>query len=88
MVLGIGVGVTAVTAAVAWALAGPGSAGGLIFWPNALLQYLVPTPNIGTPDQPFYDFTPLKFVALVASVPLAIIVYSALAYVLLRRFKT
>ena len=85
--LGVGVFVTIVTAAVASALSSE-SAREFLFWPNSVLQYLVPAPNIGTPDHPLYEGTPLNSLAFVVSFPFAIIVYSAVAYVFLRRLQT
>jgi hypothetical protein len=85
--LGVGVFVTIVTAAVASALSSE-SVREVVFWPNTLLQYLVPAPNIGTPEHPLYEGTPLNFLAFLASFPFAVIVYSLVAHVFLRRRKT
>jgi hypothetical protein len=85
--LGIGVCVTIITSAVARALNSE-SARDLIFWPNTVLQYLVPVPNVGAPDQPLYEGTPLNFLAFLASFPFAILVYGVVAYALLRCLKT
>src|SRR4051812_23008156 len=69
--------VTIVTCAVSFALNGGGfeSTSEAIFWPNTFLQHLLPAPNIGTPDHPVYEGTPLNFLACVASFPLAVIFY-------------
>ena len=83
----IGVFVTIGTAAIALALSSE-SAREVLFWPNTVLQYLVPAPNIGTPDHPLYEGTPLNFLAFAASFPFAVVVYGAVAYVFLRRLKT
>jgi hypothetical protein len=85
--LAIGLLVTIVTAAVASALSWD-SARELLFWPNTVLQYFVPAPNIGTPDHPACEGTPLNFVAFLASFPFAVIIYSAVAYAFLRYLKT
>ena len=53
-------------------------------WQNALLQALAPLHNIGTPENPVYEGTPLNFLAFFASVPLGILVYSLVAYTALR----
>ncbi len=55
-----------------------------LFWQNALLQSLCPTFNIGTPDHPVYEGTPLNFLAFIASIPLGFIIYGIPAYVILR----
>ena len=81
--LGVGVFVTIVTAAGASALSSA-SARELLFWPNTVLQYLVPAPNIGTPDHPIYEGTALNLLAFAMSFPFAIIVYGAVAYGFLR----
>jgi hypothetical protein len=83
----IGVFVTIVTAAIASALSSE-SAREVLFWPNTVLQYLVPAPNIGTPDHPLYEATPLNFLAFAASFPFAVVFYGAVAYVFLRRLET
>ena len=57
-------------------------------WPNTLLQHLAPAPNIGMPDHPLYEGTPLNFFAFLVSFPFAVVVYAAVAYVCLRRLKT
>jgi hypothetical protein len=85
--LAIGVFVTVATATVAFALQSE-STREIVFWPNTALQYLVPAPNIGTPDHPLYEGTPLNFFAFLLSFPFAVIVYGVVAYVLLRYLKT
>jgi hypothetical protein len=82
----IGVVLTIVTAAVT-SDSGSESARAVLFWPNTVLQYLVPAPNIGTPDHPLYEGTPLNFVAFLISFPFAVGIYGALAFLFLRRFK-
>ena len=85
--LAVGVFVTAASAAVASALQSE-SAREIVFWPNTALQYLVPAPNIGTPDHPLYEGTPLNFFAFLVSFPFAVIVYGVVAYVFLHRLET
>jgi hypothetical protein len=82
----IGVVVTIVTSAIASEL-GSESAREVLFWPNTVLQYLVPAPNIGTSDHPLYEGTPLNFLAFLISFPFAVGIYGALAYLFLRRLK-
>jgi hypothetical protein len=59
----------------------------VLFWPNFALQALLPAPNIGTPDHPIYEGTPLNILAFFASFPFATLVYAGLAYLVLRRRK-
>jgi hypothetical protein len=85
--LAVGLLLTIVTAAVAAALSSE-SVRELIFWPNTVLQSLVPAPNIGTSHHSVYEGTPLNFAAFVASFPFAVVVYGSLAYAVLRYLKT
>ena len=78
---------TSVLAAVL-ANAGYESAAAVIYWPNTLLQGMVPKHNIGTSETPIYEGTPLNFVAFCASFLLACVSYSAAATWLLRRRNT
>jgi len=86
LAIGLGILITAVTAGAAFALSSE-SVREVLFWPNTVLQYLVPAPNIGPPDHPVYEGTPLNLLAFSASFPFAVIVYSAVAYVFLCRLK-
>jgi hypothetical protein len=90
MAVGIGVLVTAGTGAASFLFSSRGadSIGELVFWPNTVLQALTPAPNIGTPDHPLYEGTPLNLLAFLASFPFTVILYGFVAYVFLRRFKT
>jgi hypothetical protein len=54
-----------------------------LLWPNTLLQGLAPLGNIGTPERPIYEGTPLNFLAFLASIPLGLVIYTAAAYVIL-----
>jgi hypothetical protein len=90
LAIGIGVLITAGTAAAAFALSSRGaeSVSEVVFWPNTFLQALVPAPNIGTSDHPLYEGTPLNFFAFLASFPFAVTLYAFIAYMFLRRLKT
>jgi hypothetical protein len=87
LALGIGALVTAVTAALSYFAfqAGAELVSEILFWPNTLMQSLVPVHNIGTPEHPFYEGTPVNIAAFFVSFPLGILVYSAVAYVFVRR---
>ena len=87
LALGIGTLVTAVTAAISYFAfqAGAELVSEILFWPNTLMQSLVPLHNIGTPEYPFYEGTPVNIAAFFVSFPLGILVYSAVAYVFVRR---
>ena len=65
--------------------AGAETASRTLSWPNTLLQRLVPCHWIGTVDQPLCEGTPLNLAAYLASFPLSVGVYTAVAYVFLRR---
>ncbi len=54
-----------------------------LIWPNTLLQSLTPAQNIGTAAKPVFEGTPLNFLAFVASIPFAWLIYSSLAYLYL-----
>ena len=78
----IGVLATAVLFALSFAADSFGFtslANGLL-WQNTLLQSSAPLGNMGTPEHPVYEGTPLNFLAFLASVPLGIVVYSVMAY--------
>ena len=79
LALGIGTLVTAVTAAISYFTfqAGAESVSEILCWPNTLMQSLVPLHNIGTPEHPFYEGTPVNIAAFFVSFPLSILVYSA-----------
>ncbi len=85
--LGIGILFTALTAALShFALqAGAELISEILFWPNTLMQSLVPLHNIGTTAHPLYEGTPLNIAAFFVSFPLAIFVYGTAAYIFLRR---
>jgi len=81
----IGALVTAASAALAYFAheAGAASISRALYWPNTLLQSLVSLHNIGSPEQPLYEATPLNFVAFLASFPVSVLMYSVVAYVVL-----
>lgn len=54
-----------------------------LLWQNTLLQSFAPLGNMGTPEHPVYEGTPLNFLAFLASVPLGIVIYSVMAYAVL-----
>lgn len=83
---GIGILITMLLLALAFGVDSLGypNVSSALFWQNALLQSLCPTMNIGTPDHPVYEGTPLNFLAFIASIPLGFIIYGIPAYVLLR----
>ena len=57
----------------------------VLSWPNTVLQIPIPCIPIGEPEKGMCEGSPLNVLAYVASFPLAVIVYSAAAYSLLRR---
>jgi len=87
LALGIGTLVTAVTATLSHFAfqAGAELVSEILFWPNTLMQSLVPLHNIGTPEHPFSEGTPVNIGAFFVSFRLSILLYSAVAYVFIRR---
>ena len=87
LALGIGTLVTAVTAAISYFTfqAGAELVSEVLFWPNTLMQSLVPLHNIGTPEHPFYEGTPVNIAAFFVSFLVGVLVYSAVAYVFVCR---
>jgi hypothetical protein len=87
LALGIGTLVTAVTAAISYFTfqASAELVSEVLFWPNTLMQSLVPLHNIGTPEDPFYEGTPVNIAAFFVSFLVGILVYSAVAYVFVCR---
>ncbi len=83
----IGVLFTALTAALSYfaSQAGAELLSEILFWPNTLMQSLVPLHNIGTTAHPFYEGTALNIAALFVSFPVAVLVYGTAAYIFLRR---
>ena len=87
LALGIGILITAVITALSYFASelGVELLSDVLFWPNALMQGLVPLHNIGIPEQPFYEGTPLNIAAFFLSFPLAVLAYGTGAYLFLRR---
>ena len=87
--LAIGIVVTFALFGVAFVSfeAGYESFGKAAIWQNELLQSMAPLHNIGTPENPVYEGTPLNFLAFFASVPLGIILYGLVAYAALRTVR-
>ena len=83
----IGVAATAILLAGAFVADASGfpTAARSLFWQNDLLQSLVPLGNIGTPQHPVYEGSPLNLLAFLASIPLGFAIYGSLAYVVLKR---
>jgi hypothetical protein len=85
----LGVAVTLLLFAVAFVA---GSAGHTelaraLFWQNELLQALIPRHNIGTPEHPIYEGTPLHLIGFIASIPIGFVIYGVLAYIALRLLR-
>ena len=80
--LTIGLQLTAALFALAYFTVGS-TASKVAYWQGWLLQFLVPTVNIGTAQRPFYEATPMHVLAFFAGLPLGIIIYTVLAYLLL-----
>lgn len=59
----------------------------LLFWQNELLQSLCPQVNIGTPENPVYEGTPLNLLAFIASF-LGVLIYGVAAYAVLRNRRS
>lgn len=57
-----------------------------LFWQNTLAQSFVPMGNIGTTEHPMYEGSPLNFIAFLASFPIGVAVYGAVAFVLMDRY--
>jgi hypothetical protein len=76
LALGIGTLVTTVTAALSYFAFHGGAelVSEILFWPNTLMQSLVPLHNIGTPEHPSYEGTPVNIAAFFVSFPLGILV--------------
>ena len=59
----------------------------LLFWHNEVLQNLIPHHNIGTPENPIYEGTPLNILGFFFSIPLGFAIYGNGAYFALRFFR-
>jgi hypothetical protein len=63
----------------------------ILYWQGYGLQRLMPCNEIGTQSQPFCEGTPLNLLAFFAGIPLGILIYSTLSFLILegkRRAKT
>jgi len=80
--LAIGIVITATSIAAMYLLysSGANDAARIAWWPNTVLQALVPAPNIGTPERPLLEGTPVHYLAFLASFPLGLLAYSVLAF--------
>ena len=87
--MAVGIGTTTALALIGLAAVvdelGYESAARILVWPNAWLQSLVPTHNIGTAEHSVLEGSPLNELAFVASVVVAAIVYSMLAFAIVPR---
>jgi hypothetical protein len=54
--------------------------GYFVYWPNALLQSLIPLHNIGTAKKPMYEGTPINIAAFFLSVPLGTLAHYTLVF--------
>jgi len=55
--------------------------------PWALLGTLLPHPNIGTPEHPIYEGTPLDLFATVIGLPMSALMNMVIAYFVMCRFR-
>lgn len=58
-----------------------------LFWQNGLLQSSIPLHNIGTPEKPIYEGTPLNVLGFLASVPLGFLIYGFAAHLALKGLR-
>ena len=58
-----------------------------LFWHNTLIQNAIPGFNIGTPEKPIIEGTPLHLLAFLVSIPIGFVIYGALAYLALGLVK-
>jgi hypothetical protein len=87
MSVGAGVLLTVVLTLASYLLdkLGAQSLATVLFWPNSLLQSAAPCIRGSGLERPFCEGTPINALAFVASFPLSIAVYSAIAYAIIRR---
>lgn len=87
--LGIGIATTILLTLASYVAdkVGLPSLSNLLSWPNSLLQTTAPCFPVATDraGRTICEGTPLNFVAFMASFPLSIAAYSAIAYFILRR---
>jgi hypothetical protein len=87
MALGAGVLLTAVLTLASYLSykAGAQTLSTVLFWPNSLLQRAAPCIRVSAPEHSLCEGTPLNALAFIASFPISVVVYSAIAYVIIRR---
>jgi len=56
-------------------------------WQASLLQAFIPPHNIGTPEQPLYEGTPVHLFAWYVGVALSVPLYITIAYAILRLIR-
>jgi hypothetical protein len=54
-----------------------------LVWPSSLVQALVPTPNLGTPERPIYEGTPPHLLAWYVGAALTFPLYVGAIYAVL-----
>jgi hypothetical protein len=88
MAIGAGILLTVVLTFASYLLdkIGANSLASVFFWPNSLLQSAAPCVRGSGLERPFCEGTPINALAFVASFPLSIAAYSAIAYIILRRY--
>ena len=55
----------------------------ILYWQGYSLQSLVPAPNLGTPEHPLYEGTPVHMVAFYAGIPVGVVIYFVAAFLFL-----
>jgi hypothetical protein len=85
LALGIGVLMTVILTTLAFFI-NSRKVSRVLVWQAALLVDAVPAHNIGTPEKPFYEGTPLHLFAFGLGVLLGVPIYAFLAYVTLSLF--
>jgi hypothetical protein len=87
--VGIGIATTILLTLASYVVdkVGLPSLSNLLSWPNSLLQITAPCFPVATDGtgRTICEGTPLNLVAFMASFPLSIVAYSAIAYFILRR---
>ncbi len=56
----------------------------VLLWQSTLLQSLIEMHNIGTHEKPYYEATPLHYLAFIISIPISVITYSILTYLVIK----
>jgi hypothetical protein len=56
--------------------------GRILYWQGYLLQNLIPAPNLGDANNPRFEATPLHIVAFFLGLPIGIVFYSLLSYLI------